>query len=102
MKLLKLGTLSLDRTQIQDNASRHSALSSGLIEKIEAQLKADVQELLALAEEADRMRPKPRSKPAPRSVLACIFSRPESDRKNVEQSQNDSSIPPSANSRYAT
>jgi hypothetical protein len=54
MKLLKLGTLSLDGTRIQGNASRHSALSSGRIEKIEAQLKAEGQELLALAEEAER------------------------------------------------
>lgn len=54
MKLLKLGTLSLDGTKIHANASRHSALSYGHIEKIEAQLKAEVQELLMLAEQADR------------------------------------------------
>jgi transposase len=54
MKLLKLGTISLDGTKIHANASRHSALSYGHIEKIEGQLKAEVQELLALAEEADR------------------------------------------------
>jgi len=54
MKLLKLGTVSLDGTKMHANASRHSALSHGHIEKIEAQLKAEVQELLALAEQADR------------------------------------------------
>lgn len=54
MKLLKLGTLSLDGTKVHANASRHSALSHGHIEKMEAQLKAEVQELLALAEQADR------------------------------------------------
>lgn len=54
MKLLKLGTISLDGTKIHANASRHSALSHGHIEKLEAQLKAEVQELLALAEEADQ------------------------------------------------
>ena len=54
MKLLKLGTISLDGTKIQANASRHSALSHGHIEKIEAQLQAEVQELLALAEQADQ------------------------------------------------
>ena len=54
MKLLKLGTISLDGTQVHANASRHSALSHGHIEKIETQLKAEVQELLALAEQADR------------------------------------------------
>ena len=55
MKLLKLGTLSLDGTKVHANASCHSALSHGHIEKIEAQLKGEVQELLALAEQADRV-----------------------------------------------
>lgn len=54
MHLLTLGTISLDGTKIHANASRHSALSHGHIEKLEAQLKAEVQELLALAEQADR------------------------------------------------
>lgn len=54
MKLLKLGTVCLDGTKIHANASRHSALSHGHIVKLEAQLKAEVQELLALAEAADR------------------------------------------------
>ncbi len=53
MKLLKLGTVSLDGTKLHANASRHSALSHGHIEKIETQLKAQVQELLSLAERAD-------------------------------------------------
>ena len=54
MKLLKMGTISLDGTKLHANASRHSALSHGHIEKLEAQLKAEVQELLALAEKTDR------------------------------------------------
>ena len=54
MKLLKLGTVCLDGTKIQANASRHSALSHGHIEKLETQLKLEVQELMALAEQADR------------------------------------------------
>ncbi len=33
MKLLKLGTLSLDGTKVKANASRHSALSHGHIEQ---------------------------------------------------------------------
>jgi transposase len=53
MKLLKVGTISVDGTKIHANASRHSALSHGHIEKLETQLKAEVQELLALAEQAD-------------------------------------------------
>ena len=54
MKLLKLGSVCLDGTKIHANASKHSALSHGHIERIEAQLRAEVQELLALAEAADQ------------------------------------------------
>lgn len=54
MTLLKLGTISLDGTKVQANASRHSALSHGHIEKLETQLKTEVEELLVLAEQADQ------------------------------------------------
>ena len=54
MKLLKVGTVCLDGTKIHANASRHSALSYGHIEKLEVHLKSEVQELLALAENADQ------------------------------------------------
>jgi len=54
MKLLKLGTVCLDGTKIHANASRHSALSHGHIEKLEVQLKAEVQDLLEQAEKADQ------------------------------------------------
>ena len=54
MKLLKLGTISLDGTKIKANASRHSALSHGHIEQLEIQLKAEVEALMAQAEQADQ------------------------------------------------
>ncbi|MBP6763279.1 MAG: IS1182 family transposase [Thauera sp.] len=50
----RFGTVSLDGTKIHANASRHSALSYGHAEKIEAQLQAEVKALLALAEAADQ------------------------------------------------
>jgi len=53
-QLAKFGTVSLDGTKIHANASRHSALSYAHAEKIEAQLKAEVQELMTLAEAADQ------------------------------------------------
>lgn len=49
-RLGRFGTVSLDGTKIHADASRHSALSYGHAEAIEAQLKGEVQEL---AEEAD-------------------------------------------------
>src|SRR5215208_5349607 len=54
MGLLKMGTVALDGTKIHANASRHSALSYEYAGKIEAQLKAEVADLLAQAEAADR------------------------------------------------
>ena len=53
-QLSRFGTVSLDGTKIHANASRHSALSYGHAEKIEAQLKAEVQEMLKRAEAADQ------------------------------------------------
>ena len=53
MGVLKLGTVALDGTKIHANASRHSALSYEHAGKIEAQLKAEVADLLAKAEAAD-------------------------------------------------
>jgi transposase len=54
MKLLRLGTIALDGTKIHANASRHSALSYGHAQKIEAQLQVEVKEVLARAEAADQ------------------------------------------------
>jgi transposase len=53
MGVLKMGTIALDGTKIHANASRHSALSYEHAGKIEAQLKAEVAELMAKAEAAD-------------------------------------------------
>ena len=53
MGVLKMGTIGLDGTKIHANASRHSALSWDHAGKLEAQLKAEVADLLARAEAAD-------------------------------------------------
>jgi transposase/IS5 family transposase len=53
-QLSRFGAVSLDGTKIHANASRHSALSYGHAEKIEASLRAEVQELIKLAEDADK------------------------------------------------
>jgi len=54
MKLLKLGQISLDGTKLKANASNHKALSPGHIEKLEMQLREDVQALLKIAAETDQ------------------------------------------------
>ncbi len=54
MGVLKLGTVALDGTKIHANASRHSALSYEHAGKIEAQLQAEVADLMAKAKAADQ------------------------------------------------
>jgi len=54
MGVLKLGTVALDGTKVHANASRHSALSYEHAGKIETQLQAEVADLMARAEAADR------------------------------------------------
>jgi transposase len=54
MKLVKLGQISLDGTKIKANASKHKALSYGHIEKLEAQLREEVQALLKKAADVDQ------------------------------------------------
>jgi transposase len=51
--LLKLGNVAVDGTKVKANASRHSALSHGHALKLKAQLQAEVETLLRLAEAAD-------------------------------------------------
>jgi transposase len=51
--VLTVGKVSLDGTKVHANASKHSALSWEHAVKIEAQLTAEVEELLRLADEAD-------------------------------------------------
>src|SRR5712672_4239104 len=53
MGVLTMGTVALDGTKIHANASRHSALSYEHAGKIEAQLTAEVADLMAKAEAAD-------------------------------------------------
>jgi S-adenosylhomocysteine hydrolase len=52
-QLSQFGTVSLDGTKIHASASRHSTLSYGHADKLEARLRQEVQGLLALAESAD-------------------------------------------------
>ena len=50
---LQLGKVSLDGTKIKANASKHKAMSWAHANKLEEQLRAEVTELFAQAEQAD-------------------------------------------------
>jgi len=52
--VLKLGAVSLDGSKVKANASKHKALSYGHASKLEAQIEAEVTELLRKAEAADK------------------------------------------------
>jgi transposase len=54
MKLVRLGKIALDGTKIKANASKHKALSQGHIDKLEGQLREEVQALLKRATEVDQ------------------------------------------------
>ncbi|MDQ3024814.1 MAG: IS1182 family transposase [bacterium] len=51
--LVKLGTIAVDGTKIKANASRHKAMSYERMQKAEAELKAQIEALLARAMAAD-------------------------------------------------
>ncbi len=53
MGLVKLGTIAVDGTKVKANASRHKAMSYGHMLKAEAELKAQIEALLAKARAAD-------------------------------------------------
>ncbi len=51
---LKLGNISLDGSKIHADASKSKAVSYGHLLRLEAQLRAEVEELIALGEQADQ------------------------------------------------
>jgi transposase len=53
MGLLKLGTISLDGSKIHADAAKSHAVSHGRLLQLEQQLRAEVEELMALGEQAD-------------------------------------------------
>jgi len=50
MKILKLGNISMDGTKIKANASKHKAMSWGYANKLEEQLRGEVDDLIKRAE----------------------------------------------------
>jgi transposase len=54
MGLVKLGNVSLDGTKIKANASKHKALSWDYANRLEAQLRQEVEELMRLGAAADQ------------------------------------------------
>jgi len=52
--LVKLGTIAVDGTKLKANASKHKAMSYGRMQVVEAELKAQIDALLARAAQADK------------------------------------------------
>jgi transposase/IS5 family transposase len=55
MGLVKLGTIAVDGTKIKANASRHKAMSYGRMQTAEAELKAQITELVKKAASTDEV-----------------------------------------------
>jgi hypothetical protein len=53
LRLTKVGSVSIDGTKIQANASKHAAVSYARAGEMIAQLELEVQQLVKLAEQAD-------------------------------------------------
>ena len=53
LKLVRVGTVSVDGTKVKANASRHRSVRYDQAKALVEQLRADVDELLAKAEQAD-------------------------------------------------
>ena len=53
LKLLKVGTISIDGTHIKANASKYQALSYERASELEQQLKLEIEQLMVQAEQAD-------------------------------------------------
>jgi transposase len=51
---LKLGNISIDGSKIHADASKHSAVSYGRLQELEAQFRQEIEELLTLAAQSDR------------------------------------------------
>ncbi len=51
--MVKLGLVAIDGTKVQANASKHKAMSYARMKKMEQRLKAEIQALLARAEQTD-------------------------------------------------
>ena len=51
---LKLGAISLDGSKIQADASKHSAVSYGRLQELEAQFRQEIEELLTLSSQTER------------------------------------------------
>ena len=51
--LVRLGTIAVDGTKVQGNASRHKAMSYGYMTKEVARLRAEIDELLKQAQDVD-------------------------------------------------
>ena len=52
--VLKLGTISLDGTKVQADASKRKAVSYKRLLEVEAQLRSEIEELFALSEQSDQ------------------------------------------------
>lgn len=86
MNILKMGKVSTDGSKIKANASKHKALSWEHANKLEEQLKSEVEQLMKLAEDADDIAiPKDMSIPDELSRRKTRLQAIEEAKKKIEK-----------------
>ncbi len=84
---MKLGRVALDGTKVKANASKHKAMSYGRMRDKEQQIRAEVKELLAQAEAADRNEDQRYGKDHSGEELPAELQRRETRLKKIRQAK---------------
>jgi len=84
---MKLGRVALDGTKVKANASKHKAMSYGRMRDKEQQIRAEVKELLAQAEAADRNEDQRYGKDRSGEELPAELQRRETRLKKIRQAK---------------
>jgi hypothetical protein len=85
--LVKLGHVALDGTKVKANASKHTAMSYGRMKEKEAELKREIEQLMARAEEADRAEDQKYGKGKRGDELPEELSRRESRLRKIQEAK---------------
>ncbi|MGH7227850.1 MAG: IS1182 family transposase [Nitrospiraceae bacterium] len=85
--LVNLGDVALDGTKVKANASKHKAMSYDRMLKKEAELKAQIEELLRQAQEADQQEDKKYGKDKRGDELPEELARRESRLRKIQEAK---------------
>lgn len=85
--LVKLGHVALDGTKVKANASKHKAMSYGYMQKREAELKQEIDELMKRAEQTDQEEDEKHGRGKRGDELPEELARRESRLKKIQEAK---------------